>query len=251
MPTAAPEPAATSDRAPVKVDFALQGGGAHGAFTWGVLDRLLEEPWLQIEGISGTSAGAMNAAVMVSGYAAGGADGRASGPGGVLAQGVGGGAAQPVPARPAGRAARPLDARLLPRLHRHGPRVPAVLALRPQPGRRQPLARDPGRQRRLRAAGAGADQAVRHRDQCADRPRPRVPQRRHHARRAARLGLPADHVPGGRDRRRGLLGRRLLGQPDHDAAGPRVRAPATRSSCRSTRSSARARRAPPATSSTG
>ena len=35
------------------VDLALQGGGAHGAFTWGVLDRLLEEPWLRIEGISG------------------------------------------------------------------------------------------------------------------------------------------------------------------------------------------------------
>ena len=48
-----------SSRAPVLVDFALQGGGAHGAFTWGVLDRLLEEPWLRIDGISGTSAGAM------------------------------------------------------------------------------------------------------------------------------------------------------------------------------------------------
>jgi len=51
------------------VDLALQGGGAHGAFTWGVLDRLLEEPRLRIEGVSGTSAGAMNAAVMVSGFA--------------------------------------------------------------------------------------------------------------------------------------------------------------------------------------
>ena len=50
-------------RGPVPVDLALQGGGAHGAFTWGVLDRLLEEPWLRIEGISGTSAGAMHAAV--------------------------------------------------------------------------------------------------------------------------------------------------------------------------------------------
>jgi NTE family protein len=57
----------------VAIDLALQGGGAHGAFTWGVLDRLLEEPWLRIEGISGTSAGAMNAAVLVSGHAAGGA----------------------------------------------------------------------------------------------------------------------------------------------------------------------------------
>jgi NTE family protein len=55
------------------VDLALQGGGAHGAFTWGVLDRLLEEPWLHIEAISGTSAGAMNAAVMVAGHAGGGA----------------------------------------------------------------------------------------------------------------------------------------------------------------------------------
>jgi NTE family protein len=62
-------------RKPVLADLGLQGGGSHGAFTWGVLDRLLEEPWLSYDGISGTSAGAMNAAVMVDGYAAGGADG--------------------------------------------------------------------------------------------------------------------------------------------------------------------------------
>jgi NTE family protein len=61
-------------REPLLVDFALQGGGAHGAFTWGVLDRLLEEPWLRIDGISGTSAGAMNAAVLASAYAKGGAE---------------------------------------------------------------------------------------------------------------------------------------------------------------------------------
>ncbi len=61
--------------APVLVDFALQGGGAHGAFTWGVLDRALEEPRMQIEGISGTSAGAMNAAVLADGYIKGGAEG--------------------------------------------------------------------------------------------------------------------------------------------------------------------------------
>jgi NTE family protein len=59
-------------REPILIDLALQGGGAHGAFTWGALDRLLEEPWLQIEGISGTSAGAMNAAVLVDGHAKGG-----------------------------------------------------------------------------------------------------------------------------------------------------------------------------------
>ena len=62
------------NRDPVSVDLALQGGGSHGAFTWGVLDRLLEEPWLKIDGISGTSAGAMNAAVLASGYAKGGAE---------------------------------------------------------------------------------------------------------------------------------------------------------------------------------
>jgi NTE family protein len=59
----------------VLIDLALQGGGSHGAFTWGVLDRLLEESWLRIEAISGTSAGAMNAAVLADGWAAGGAEG--------------------------------------------------------------------------------------------------------------------------------------------------------------------------------
>jgi len=64
-----------ANRDSVLVDLALQGGGAHGAFTWGVLDRLLDEPWLSIDGISGTSAGAMNAVVLVDGLARGGADG--------------------------------------------------------------------------------------------------------------------------------------------------------------------------------
>jgi len=63
------------NRSPVLTDLALQGGGSHGAFTWGVLDRLLEEPWFQIAGISGTSAGAMNAAVLADGWTAGGATG--------------------------------------------------------------------------------------------------------------------------------------------------------------------------------
>ena len=54
------------------IDLALQGGGSHGAFTWGVLDRLLEESWLTIEAISGTSAGAMTAAVMAAAHASGG-----------------------------------------------------------------------------------------------------------------------------------------------------------------------------------
>jgi len=62
-------------RNPLLIDLALQGGGAHGAFTWGVLDRLVEESWLTFDGISGTSAGAMNAAVMASGHAHGGVEG--------------------------------------------------------------------------------------------------------------------------------------------------------------------------------
>ena len=57
------------------MNLALQGGGAHGAFTWGVLDRLLEEPKLDFEGIVATSAGAMNAAVMTYGLIEGGRDG--------------------------------------------------------------------------------------------------------------------------------------------------------------------------------
>jgi NTE family protein len=60
---------------PVLIDLALQGGGSHGAFTWGVLDRLLEEKQLRIAGISGTSAGAMNAAVLADGWVDGAADG--------------------------------------------------------------------------------------------------------------------------------------------------------------------------------
>jgi NTE family protein len=57
------------------VNFALQGGGAHGAFTWGVLDRILEDPGIAIEGISATSAGAMNAAVLAYGLTIGGREG--------------------------------------------------------------------------------------------------------------------------------------------------------------------------------
>ena len=54
------------------VNLALQGGGAHGAFTWGALDRLLEEEEIEIEGISATSAGAMNAAALKHGWMTGG-----------------------------------------------------------------------------------------------------------------------------------------------------------------------------------
>lgn len=52
----------------IRINLGLQGGGAHGAFTWGVLDRLLEDPDLDIAGISGTSAGALNAAALKAGW---------------------------------------------------------------------------------------------------------------------------------------------------------------------------------------
>lgn len=57
------------------VNLALQGGGAHGGFTWGVLDRLLEDGRIGLEGISGTSAGAINAAVAADGFLKGAHDG--------------------------------------------------------------------------------------------------------------------------------------------------------------------------------
>jgi NTE family protein len=58
------------------INLALQGGGSHGAFAWGVLDRLLEEETLNLEGISGTSAGAVNAVVLADGLASGGREGQ-------------------------------------------------------------------------------------------------------------------------------------------------------------------------------
>jgi NTE family protein len=60
---------------PKVVNLALRGGGSRGAFTWGVLDRLLEEEQLSFEGISATSAGAVNAVVLADGLAAGGREG--------------------------------------------------------------------------------------------------------------------------------------------------------------------------------
>jgi NTE family protein len=72
---AATAPVRRSAESPLLIDLALQGGGSHGAFTWGVLDRLLEESWLRIEAISGTSAGAMNAAVLADGWTKDGASG--------------------------------------------------------------------------------------------------------------------------------------------------------------------------------
>lgn len=75
FPLVSRQPKSLFMRSTKSVNLALQGGGAHGAFTWGVLDRLLEERRIEIDAISGTSAGAMNAVVLASGYQKGGRDG--------------------------------------------------------------------------------------------------------------------------------------------------------------------------------
>ncbi|QTN27508.1 patatin-like phospholipase family protein [Rhodoferax sp. AJA081-3] len=64
---------------PPTLNLALQGGGAHGAFTWGVLDALLDHPDLAFEGLSGSSAGAMNVVVFAHGWMLGGRDGARQG----------------------------------------------------------------------------------------------------------------------------------------------------------------------------
>ena len=71
---AADKPKPSADRVKT-INLALQGGGAHGAFTWGVLDRLLDEKELAVEGLSATSAGAMNAAAFAYGLTVGGREG--------------------------------------------------------------------------------------------------------------------------------------------------------------------------------
>src|SRR6202795_3968953 len=70
-PAGGPEPRHQGRRRK-RINLALQGGGAHGAFTWGVLDHLLTDERLAIEGISGASAGAINAVMLADGLARGG-----------------------------------------------------------------------------------------------------------------------------------------------------------------------------------
>jgi predicted acylesterase/phospholipase RssA len=105
---------------PLPIDLALQGGGSHGAFTWGVLDRLLDEPRLAVVAISGTSAGAMNGAVLADGWTERGAEGARAALGkywekvsrSARLQSAAALAARPPPG--------PLDPRHLAGLHHHG-----------------------------------------------------------------------------------------------------------------------------------
>ncbi|WP_458096974.1 patatin-like phospholipase family protein [Roseomonas sp. WA12] len=77
-PVAPATPAVAGRTGPVRINLALQGGGTHGAFTWGVLDRLLEEEGIEVAAISGTSAGAINGAAFTQGLAEGGRAGAAA-----------------------------------------------------------------------------------------------------------------------------------------------------------------------------
>ncbi len=184
---------------PILVDLALQGGGSHGAFTWGVLDRLLEEPWLGIDGISGTSAGAMNAAVLVDGHAKGGAAGART--------------ALENFWRRVSEAARfsplrrgPLDV-ILGRWTLDSSPIYVAMDLMSRlvsPYDLNPMGKNP-----LRAIlaetinferlAASTDETLHHGNQCPDRPRSRVQEQRCYAGRSARLRLSAHHVSGCRD----------------------------------------------------
>ena len=222
MPTEATKPIA---RKPVLVDLALQGGGSHGAFTWGVLDRLLEEPWLEIDGISGTSAGAMNAAVLVHGHQKGGAAGAREALEAFWRRVSDAARFSPFQRGPLDVHPRPLVAQFVADLCRDGPHVARRVAICPQPDGQESIARDSCRADRFRAPGAIAHPPVHHRHQRTHRQRQGVQERRRDAGRPARLGLPADDVSGDRDRRRGLLGRWLYRQSDPLHPGPRVQIP--------------------------
>ena len=210
MPVEPVKAKATITRAPLLVDLALQGGGSHGAYTWGVLDRLLEEPWLEIDGISGTSAGAMNAAVLADGYAK-------SGP-------MGAREALEKFWRRVSEAARfspfkrgPLDLILGRWTLDSSPMYVAmdlmsrlVSPYQLNPKGTNPLREYSGRSRRFRAAGAIAHKTLHHRHQCPDRPRSCFQKWHHYAGRSARLGLSA-HVTGANFRARGVWSMRMLG----------------------------------------
>src|SRR5215204_6461027 len=87
-----PKPARAKTR---RLSLALQGGGALGAFTWGVLDRLLQEEHITFDAVSGASAGAMNAVLLASGLAQGGPEEARAKLGTVLAQGQQGWSTKP------------------------------------------------------------------------------------------------------------------------------------------------------------
>ena len=196
-----------------KINLALQGGGAHGAFTWGVLDHLLDDERIDIEGISGTSAGAINAVMLADGLARGGADGSAQAPRRFLA-------CREPRRQPAGLQRGVVD-RLFSFTPYEGSPVQAwfdALARYFSPYDLNPLNINPLRDLIERFVDFDAVRACREIQplhlghQRAHRPPARLPAGEDHSRRRDGVGLPAVSVPRRRDRRRALLGRRLHGQ---------------------------------------
>ena len=197
-----------------RLNLALEGGGAHGAFTWGVLDRLLEDETLDIAWISATSAGAVNAVALAAGLAEGGRAG----------------------ARAKLRAVWEAVAKAgVSDLLRLNPWLASIsrsntlaqVASLFSPYDFNPLGFDPFRKlleahidfAALRTtAGPGAADRRHRRGDGASAP---VPPPRDHGGSGAGLGLPADHSPRGLHRRSGLLGRRLLRQSRPGDARPR------------------------------
>ncbi len=208
------------------VNLALQGGGSHGAFTWGVLDRLLEEERLEFEGITGTSAGAVNAVVLADGLAAGGREGA--------------------------REALRIYWQKVSELSARGPLAPSVIdianpdhGLEHSPGFiflepltyfASPYQINPFNYQSVQGPAGGVDQlrarppanrlqTVSVRDQCPDRQGEDLQRQGHWRRARARVDLPAAVDAGGRGRRRILLGRQLRRQSGDLSAGLRMQTP--------------------------
>ena len=204
---------------PPTIALALQGGGSHGAFTWGVLDRLLQEVAanrLRVAAISGSSAGAINAALTVSGLVAGRSRHRKAEAVRLLARAV----ASRLPGGQSAvlrrtRSLRRRQPRLVADHHRHGGDRPGRLAIHQPVLRRRArtTARADFSSRRSRCAERGhRAEAVRRGHGCRQQRPGHLHPAGHLHRRAARLRLPADRVQGGHHRRRDLLGRRLSRQ---------------------------------------
>ena len=196
-----------------RVNLALQGGGAHGAFTWGVLDRLLEDGRIEV-------AGSMRH--QCRGHERGGTGlrhgprrpGRGTRHACPLLGGAGrAGPLQPAAADPARPGAVHWRHGLLAGLALLGRAVAHGLALCSQPDQLQPAGRSAGRRDRLRlAAREPHHTVVRLRYQRQDRQDPRIRLPRDLGQGHSGVGVPAVPLQGGRDRRRVLLGWRLHGQ---------------------------------------
>ena len=197
-----------------RVNLALQGGGSHGAFTWGVLDALIEDGRLAFEAVSGTSAGAMNAAILLQGWSQGGGPGARAALARLLGRARHDGGGEPDPAHPARSPAGQLEPRRFAGRAVGRPDPAHADAMAAQSAEVRPAARAAAPAlRRKGGAHLPGHQGLRCRHQRADRQGPHLHARGAVDRRPARLGLPAQRARRRGDRRRALLGRRLPRQP--------------------------------------